>query len=336
MSSPIQILPNLHAYREELLAAGAPFPLPCVPFSQQGLLAALPAPREGRTGWPWTVETTPTSWPQVAPKISVVTPSFQQGEYLEETIRSVLLQNYPALEYVVFDGGSTDSSPAIIERYRPWLSFARSRRDRGQSHAINLGLSLAHGDLRAWLNSDDYYLPGALRRVAAGWQISQADIIYGDGLQLDERTGQRMPAPANLAHGRYVKYPGLLLSHATFWAASRQQPIWEEQHCALDYELWIRILPGARLRRVPWPLAVARQHEAAKTYNPRMQQQWQADAERNGRAHPELYRPRRWLDFEHCSVQRFVGFWRRRRLLRSLPKVYRECGWPSPQHASSS
>ncbi len=321
-------LPSLTDYRRELVAAGATFPLTRVPSRSAGLLDQLPPPLKNRRGWPWDVQSVPPGektdrWPTV----TVVTPSFQQGAFLEETIRSVLLQNYPNLEYLVLDGGSTDESLAIIERYRPWLSFARSERDRGQSHAINLGFALANGDLRGWLNSDDYYLPSALQRVATVWMASHSDVIYGDGLQLTECTGRCTPVPANLAHGRYVKFPGLLLSHATFWTAARQQPVWEEQHCALDYELWIRLLPGARLHHIGWPLAVAREHPAAKTYDARLQQKWLEDAERNGRAHPELYRPRPWLDFEHRAVQRFVAAWRRRRLDRVMPALNRQCGW---------
>jgi glycosyltransferase involved in cell wall biosynthesis len=261
------------------------------------------------------------------PTITVVTPSYQQGNYLEETIRSVLLQNYPALEFVVVDGGSTDASTDILERYRPWLSFCRTAPDRGQAHALNLGFSLAGGTLRGWVNSDDFYLPGALRRVARHWHRTGVGVIYGDALELAQETGLRSLAPSHLAHPRYVKFPGLLPSHATFWTAPQHRPVWEEQHCSIDYELWIRLLPGARISHLPRPLAVARHHLAAKTFSPHLRQRWQEDAERNGQAHPDLYRPRPWLDFEFRLVQRFARLWRSRGTRTTLRHLCRECGW---------
>jgi glycosyltransferase involved in cell wall biosynthesis len=270
------------------------------------------------------------------PSISIVVPSYQQGEFIEETIRSILLQNYPRLELIVIDGGSADDSSKVIDRYRPWLSFARSRPDRGQGHAINLGFSLAGGDLRGWLNSDDFYLPGALRRVAAAFR-QNADLIYGDGLQLDQSSGRMRYIISSLASERYVKFAGLLPSHATFWASPRHQPLWEEQHCALDYELWIRLLPGLRLRHISWPLAVAREHAAAKTHNPAMAAQWHDDARRNGLAHPELYRGgfSSWLlSREYVLVQGLARAWRSRGLRLRRIRSRRECGWPSPSAGS--
>lgn len=124
-----------------------------------GLLKDLPAPPQGKTGWPWNEEVSPGSYKKLKtlPKISIVTPSFNQAEYVEQTIRSVLLQNYPALEYVVIDGGSTDGSAEIIEKYKPWLKYYITEKDRGQTHALNKGLQKCDGDIFNWLNSDDYY-----------------------------------------------------------------------------------------------------------------------------------------------------------------------------------
>ena len=128
----------------------------------------LPAPPSGRTGWPWTDGARPAPAPEVRalPKITVVTPSYNQGRFVEATLRSVLLQGYPNLEYLVLDGGSTDGSREIIERYAPWLAGWASERDRGQSDAINRGFARATGDIVAWLNSDDRYPPGTLHAVA--------------------------------------------------------------------------------------------------------------------------------------------------------------------------
>src|SRR3990172_6947421 len=115
----------------------------------------LPAPPVGRTGFPWT-EGTPAlhnDGGSAYPKITIVTPSYKQGQYLEETIRSVLLQGYPNLEYIVIDGGSPDNSAEIIEKYAPFLAYWVSERDSGQVNAINKGFARATGEIMGWLNS---------------------------------------------------------------------------------------------------------------------------------------------------------------------------------------
>ena len=130
-------------------------------------LFKLPAAPAGKTGWPWTVETSqladtmPDGRPW--PRISVVTPSFNQGQFIEEAIRSVLLQGYPNLEYIIVDGGSTDALIDIIRRYTPWISSWFSERDDGQSDAINKGLGVATGEIVSWLNSDDLVTPDAFQ-----------------------------------------------------------------------------------------------------------------------------------------------------------------------------
>jgi glycosyltransferase involved in cell wall biosynthesis len=122
-----------------------------------------------RSGWPWTEESPqlPDTMPDGAlwPKVSVVTPSFNQGRFIEETIRSVLLQGYPDLEFIIIDGGSTDGSLEIISRYAKWLAYWVTEPDRGQSHAINRGISRATGKVLHWINSDDLLLPSALSTV---------------------------------------------------------------------------------------------------------------------------------------------------------------------------
>ena len=140
-------------------------------------LAELPPPPPGKTGWPWTVEAhLPAARSDASPwpRISIVTPSYNQDQFIEETLRSVLLQGYPNLEYIVIDGGSTDGTVGIIRRYAPWLTHWVSEPDRGQAHAISKGLGKCSGGIFQWINSDDVLLKGALPSVGAIWAPGHA------------------------------------------------------------------------------------------------------------------------------------------------------------------
>jgi glycosyltransferase involved in cell wall biosynthesis len=186
----------------------------------------LPPPPPGKTGWPWTVDApllAPTrpdgsAWPS----ISIVTPSYNQGQFLEETIRSILLQGYPHLQYFVMDGGSTDDSAAVIEKYAPWLDAWRSARDNGQADAVNRGLALATGEIFQFINSDDFLPTGALEKVAAAWPAGGA--VAGSVLEFD---GDQTHLVANcrvtprtlllrMYRGPYASYhqPGVWLDRA--------------------------------------------------------------------------------------------------------------------------
>ena len=154
----------------------------------------LPSPPAGNTGWPWTEKclllsnrmADGSAWP----KISVVTPSYNQGQFIEAAIRSVLLQGYPDLEYIMIDGGSTDNSLEIIKKYEPWLAYWVSEPDRGQSHAINKGIRHASGDILLWLNSDDLCLPDAFRRVVMAFRSDPALRLVIGQARLIDRQGQ--------------------------------------------------------------------------------------------------------------------------------------------------
>jgi glycosyltransferase involved in cell wall biosynthesis len=152
-------------------------------------LSELPPPPAGKTGWPWTQESKllPEQMPDGSkwPQISIVTPNYNCGRFLEETIRSVLLQGYPNLEYIVIDGGSTDNSVEIIKKYEPWLTYWVSEPDKGQVDAINKGLQRVTGQWFNWLNGDDILLSGSLKTLATISNLQpEANWITGTGLFL--------------------------------------------------------------------------------------------------------------------------------------------------------
>jgi glycosyltransferase involved in cell wall biosynthesis len=229
-------------------------------------LGSLPAPPAGRAGWPWTEGGKPASeftpgglkWP----RITVVTPSFNQADYLEETLRSVLLQGYPDLEYIVIDGGSTDGSVEIIERYAPWLAHWESEPDRGQSHAINKGFRRATGDVIAWLNSDDAYLESALQAVGELMASSEYDIALGSMQKVEtDGVSKQLLKVSTPYGGMPIHYYPILESGprawfsfyqpAMFWTKKlwdRVGPLDESYHYVMDLHWCHRALAaGARV-----------------------------------------------------------------------------------------
>jgi len=227
-------------------------------------------------GWPWTEET--VSFPLIAPegsswpRISVITPSLNQARFLEQTMRSVLLQGYPNLEYIVIDGGSKDGSVDIIRRYDKCLAYWVSEPDRGQSHAINKGLSRATGGIVAWLNSDDYYLPGTLQIIAEQAVLHpNAGAWAGGGRQIDPETGkqlwERLPPP--LTHNEILNWNQYYLPQPSCFMNRRvlgeKVYLDERYHMQMDFDLWLRISKDFEMIPINQVLSVNYRHGEAKT-----------------------------------------------------------------------
>jgi len=207
------------------------------------------------------------------PKISIITPSFNQVDFLERTLLSVLEQDYPNIEYIVIDGGSTDGSVDLIKKYERRLAYWVSEKDRGQAHAINKGLERATGDWVAWQNSDDTYYPGAFSQLAAVAQSNgSAQLIIGN-MNLIDRDDQIL---------RDLKYvrptyssllsEGMILSNqSAFWQRKVHQELGllsESLDCAFDYEWFLRLLAeGRQTAHVNTTWGALRVHGDTKTSN---------------------------------------------------------------------
>jgi glycosyltransferase involved in cell wall biosynthesis len=212
------------------------------------------------------MQTATSSWP----RISVVTPSFNQAEFLERTLRSVLDQGYPNLEYIVIDGGSTDGSVDIIRRYADRLTFWVSETDSGQTAAINKGLRRATGEWVAWQNSDDIYYPGVFHDLAdAASRHPKAEFIIGDMMLINEHDH-------SLRDIRYVTpcYRGLLAegmvltNQSAFWRRSLHEKVGlldEAYHYAFDYEWFLRLVQQAEAAHVARIWGGYRLHGKTKT-----------------------------------------------------------------------
>jgi glycosyltransferase involved in cell wall biosynthesis len=205
-----------------------------------------------------------------SPKISVITPSFNQGRFIEETIRSVLEQQYPNLEFSVFDGGSTDGTVDILKRYGAELSFWRSERDTGQGAAINEGFRRATGDILCWLNSDDLHLPQTLSTVASFLResLDEPVIVYGGCELFDNRTGKREVRPALRFSRQLLETVDYFDQPSVFWTRKAWEavgPLDEELHFAFDWEWLLRASRVCRFIASDSVLSRYRIHDAHKS-----------------------------------------------------------------------
>jgi len=204
------------------------------------------------------------------PRISVVTPSYNQGIYLEETIRSVLDQNYPNLEYIVIDGGSTDTSTQIIRKYSDRLAYAISEPDQGQADALNKGFKQATGEIICWLNSDDFFEPNTLWTVAKYFNEHQKTFfIYGDGwIFRQSRPWARKYHRPGIQGAKQLNFSDQILQPSSFWT----RHIFEEVgyldmnlRYVLDWEYFLRISSKFEMAYLPVAFSNYRLHEAHKS-----------------------------------------------------------------------
>ena len=238
-------------------------------------------------------------------KISIVTPSFNQGRFLEETLLSVLDQNYPNLEYIVIDGGSTDETLDVIRKYEDRISYWVSETDRGQVHALNKGIAKITGDIFGFINSDDVYLPGTFKTVSEHFEqhrqsewVCGDTIMFGNGLP-DERITTVVPKSA---------------AHCLSWAYTAAQPghFWKRELIAggfdeawpydFDHDLYVRLLlAGHKCEYIPQAFAKYRLHAASKTVAENDRQI--AEFERSAEVYEDRLQgaDRRW-----CRATRFL------------------------------
>jgi glycosyltransferase involved in cell wall biosynthesis len=207
----------------------------------------------------------------VWPRISIVTPSYNQAQFLEKTILSVLNQDYPNLEYIIIDGGSTDGSVDIIQKYEDRLTHWVSESDEGQSHAINKGFTYANGQIYGWLNADDYLLPGALWAVAEAYQRAPKAGGWFGSCQRVKSNGEllmvRHPNRLDLA-GLADKEKNWIMQPACFFSAEAWRlcgPLDESLYYAMDFDFWLKIAKRFEIQKVDFVLAAACIHENAKT-----------------------------------------------------------------------
>lgn len=235
----------------------------------------LPLPETpSSTGWPWTAVCDPEKYAGSGtwPKISIITPSYNQGHYLEQTIRSVLLQQYPNLEYIVIDGGSKDNSVAVIRKYSPWLHFWVSEPDAGQTDALQKGFALATGEIIAWINSDDFYDPGSFYRVASLYRKTGFTFLCGacrmidpDGCLIRE------------LYTRQVSYQTLIRYWQPHFCPPQPSIFFQRAvldvlgdldvslHYAMDFDLWLRASKQYTFTHIRDNISFYRVHTDSKT-----------------------------------------------------------------------
>ena len=187
-------------------------------------------------------------------KITIITPSYNQGRFLEQTILSVIGQHYPNLEYIIMDGGSTDNSVEIIKKYERHLAHWESEKDRGQAHALNKGFARATGTIFGWLNSDDFYLPGTLSFIAEQLEAHKPELLFGNCLHFVEDQQRAYGSDVRSAHEtRDLLLADYIIQPSSFWTHESwlQAGVLDESlHFGFDWEWFIRAMKAGTAFKV--------------------------------------------------------------------------------------
>jgi len=205
------------------------------------------------------------------PKISIVVPSYNQSQFLERTILSILNQNYPNLEFIIIDGASTDGSVEIIKKYEKYLTYWASKKDKGQSDALNKGFKRATGEIVGWQNSDDIYLPGVFYKVIQSFKENpKVDIIYGNRFDINENDNIIGESRFTRFSRIVYQYEGISLgTQSTFWKRNLFSEIGYFNlnfRFAMDQEFFLKAaLKGAKFKFLSCYLGAMRRHRTAKT-----------------------------------------------------------------------
>lgn len=242
-------------------------------------LKELPPPPEGKTGWPWTEETSslPETMPDGLPwpRISIVTVSYNRIQFIEETIRSILLQGYPDLEYVIIDGASDDGTVDIIRRYQPWISYWVSEKDRGENPALNKGLPRCTGDIITFFSSDDIYLKGTFADVVSKWpELKHHGAVVGGFYYMDinsqlctEVIPPRLPHPGPIDLTLVPLEKWRLHQESTFYTRDALDRVGrfvrEDLRFNADRELLFRICRNHKILLAQRAYSAFRRHEGS-------------------------------------------------------------------------
>jgi glycosyltransferase involved in cell wall biosynthesis len=205
------------------------------------------------------------------PLVTIVTPSYNQGRFIKATIESVLTQDYPYVEYIIVDGASTDETAELVRPYERWLRFI-SEPDRGQTHAVNKGFALARGEIVAWLNSDDLFLPGAIGRAVEAFKAKPtAGVAYGGGFEIDEAGAikQRFPFTQHFDLWKFIFTSNYILNQSAFFrkaALDAVGPLREELYYIMDWEILMRLGLYFDFAYIPEDMSCLREYGTTKTF----------------------------------------------------------------------
>jgi glycosyltransferase involved in cell wall biosynthesis len=256
------------------------------------------------------------------PRLSIVTPSFNQGQFLEQTILSVLGQNYQDLEYIIIDGGSRDNSVEIISRYADRLAHWESEPDRGQAHAINKGFARATGDIFCWINSDDFFLPNVFNQLPSLFLPGAAELVYGKCLLFDdERKWAAIRKPPSPFDRELYRAVAFFDQPSTFWS----RRLWEEtgmldetMHYSFDWEWFNRASDRGEFKAISLLVSAYRFHSAHKTSGGDLGRRRQEIREIVGR-----YANQNWGEVYKAVDERILPGMRKLRAMNRVRAIWR-------------